>query len=179
MNVLLPGKGVPAPTHRLDAGEQLIWWDRPDPRRYALKDFTPFKVFFLLFFVGFSIFWMHGASKSGGFFWMFGLLFFGAGLWGLAEPIRLYLSAPSVQYFLTDRRAAIVVGSSVKSTSVQNLRTIELDIGKDGIGDILFLENLVGDGDGGTRTVRDGFIGIGDATAVEREMRRLQSAAAA
>ena len=53
---------------------------------------------------------------------------------------------------------------------------VELDIVSDRHGNVLFYEYEV-DGEGGQARVRDGFIGITNADAVAREMRRLQAAA--
>lgn len=174
MTGLRPGSRVPCPTRLLDPDEHAIWWDQPDPKRLASRGAAS-KILFFVFFVGFSVFWMAGASKSGGYFWMFGLLFFSVGMWGLSEPLRLYLKAPSTYYLLTDRRAVIATDKSIKSVAIRNIKLIELSRVTEALADVLFLDQEISDGDGGRQIVRDGFIGIADASAVEREMRRLQA----
>jgi hypothetical protein len=62
---LIPNAGVPLPSHLLDPDEKAIWWDRPDPQRYALRG-AGFKIPFSVFFVGFSVFWMMGRPRPEG-----------------------------------------------------------------------------------------------------------------
>lgn len=176
MNELLPAASVPPPHHLLDSGEQPIWWDKPRPMNYARAKLG-FNIPFFVFFTGFAAFWMYKASEAGGIFWMFGLLFFGAGLWGLSEPVRRYLAAPRVQYLLTDRRAVIATDRSVKSVALSRIEFVELNRVEGGVGDVLFITEQAKDGEGGTITNRDGFVGIADAQKVERELRRLQQLA--
>lgn len=173
--VLVPNVAMPCPDRFLDPDEKPIWWDRPDPVRFASRHLIP-RIVFFTFFIGFSVFWMYGASKSGGLFWMFGLIFFGAGLWGASEPLRLYRTAASVRYLLTDRRAVVATGYSQKSFAIRNIRAIEVRGEAGRLGDVLFFDVEVENSEGPNTTTRDGFIGITDAEAVAREIRRLQAA---
>jgi hypothetical protein len=174
---LIPNAGVPLPSHLLDPDEKAIWWDRPDPQRYALRG-AGFKIPFSVFFVGFSVFWMVGASKSGGPFWMFGLMFFGAGSWMLSEPLRRFWQAKSMDYLLTDRRAVVSTNRSTESFAIGTMRSIEASGHGQPLGDVLFVDRVIAGGEGPNQIVKDGFIGITDAQIVAREMRRLQAAAA-
>lgn len=173
----MPGKDVPRPTHLLDAGEQLIWWGRPNPKEYALKEASVFKTLFLLFFAAFGAGVTWSEFHKGTSFWLFGLILVAAPLLGLAEPIWRYRKAPRVQYLLTDRRAVIATDGSVKSVALSRIDFVELDLVDGGVGDVLFIVEHVRDGEGETITNRDGFVGIADAQKVERELRRLQQLA--
>ncbi|HEV7338037.1 MAG TPA: hypothetical protein VGO06_18845 [Bosea sp. (in: a-proteobacteria)] len=79
---------------------------------------------------------------------------------------------------MTNKRAVIAKSSSIKSFAIQNIAAVEFRGEAGELGDLLFFETQVLYGES-TRTVRDGFIGIAGAEAVAREMRRLQSLAAA
>ncbi|CAN7577628.1 hypothetical protein [Bosea sp. LjRoot237] len=177
MSILIPGKDVPRPTHLLDAGEQLIWWDRPNPKEYALKEASIFKALFLLLFTAFGAGVTWSEFHAGTYFWLFGLILVVAPLFCLAEPIWRYQKAPRVQYLLTDRRAVIATDRSVKSVALNRIDFVELDRGEGGVGDVLFIVEQVKDAEGETITNRDGFVGIADAEKVERELRRLQQLA--
>lgn len=104
----------------LDDDEHVIWQGRPD----AAFVLTPAMIgtgVFALFFAGFALFWMIGASLAGGFFWTFGLLHFGVGV-GL---LLAALAGPSFVrkrtfYTLTNRRAFVakdlpLMGRTLKS----------------------------------------------------------------
>ena len=61
--------------HLLASDEEILWQGSPKAG-VRLEWSSPFIPLFFLFFTGFSVFWMIQASKAGGFFWTFGLLFF-------------------------------------------------------------------------------------------------------
>ncbi|HEV7260103.1 MAG TPA: hypothetical protein VGN82_20125 [Bosea sp. (in: a-proteobacteria)] len=172
---MLPGV-TKRPDDLLDAGETLIWWGSPEPRRFAMRG-AAIKVPFMLFFVGFSIFWMIGAAKAGGFVWTFGLLFFGVGLWGLGEPLRRYRDASGMRYVVTDQRTIVAAPGWQKSFLIRTLPFIEVNASKPPLGDVLFFNVEISNSEGPNTIERDGFIGIPEAEAVAREMRRLQAAA--
>ena len=104
----------------LDQNEKIIWQGRPDPRlSFAIEE--PMQHLMGVFFVGFSIFWMQGASQAGGFFWMFGLIFFFAGLFfAVGEFFWRAYRRSQTWNALTDTRAFIAtdlpfVGRSLES----------------------------------------------------------------
>jgi hypothetical protein len=91
----------------LDAGEDILWQGRPDPK-VVWQLHHAFTFLFGLAFAGFALFWMIMASQAGGAFWMFGLLHFFVGL-GLAVGTPFWASwrRRHTWYTLTDRRAFI------------------------------------------------------------------------
>jgi hypothetical protein len=91
----------------LAEGETILWQGRPDG---ALTIHTSeiSKAAFGIFFTGFSVFWMTMAAKAGGFFWMFGLIFFVTGLGQIAQALAgNAFKRRRTWYTLTDRRAFI------------------------------------------------------------------------
>ncbi|KPF68111.1 hypothetical protein IP69_12015 [Bosea sp. AAP35] len=56
------------------------------------------------------------------------------------------------------------------------IRSIEVENSGKLIGSVIFLDRPAPASDSGPDIIRDGFIGIPDAEAVAREMRRLQAA---
>ena len=98
----------------LDADERVIWQGAPVDRLRIGWD-KPIEPFFFLFFTGFSIFWMVGASQAGGFFWMFGLLFFGIGIYNLVL-IHFWKAYErrNTHYTLTNKRAFIATQGGFK-----------------------------------------------------------------
>jgi hypothetical protein len=180
MSGLKSDSGMPwCPGHLLAPGETAIWWARPAPRHYAFS-----KAWFLVF-VG-SIFAVIGGVASAsalrlGFRWeaLLSLAVAGFGIWMPIVAIRkCFDEARTVIYLLTDMRAIIEKPPAVISVVWSAVKFVELDMVTDKHGNVLFYEYVVEGAEGPSR-VRDGFIGIADAAAVEREMRRLQSAAAA
>lgn len=91
----------------LDANETIVWQGHPDSAlRFDLSQ--PMQTLMGVFFVGFSVFWMSTAAMAGGFFWMFGLLFFGVGLFN-AIGVHFWKSylRRNTHYTLTSKRAFI------------------------------------------------------------------------
>jgi hypothetical protein len=70
----------------------------------------------------------------------------------------------------------VATGHSQKSFAIRNIRAIEVRGEAGRLGDVLFFDVEVENSEGPNTTTRDGFIGITDADAVAREMRRLQAA---
>lgn len=104
----------------LEAGEQILWQGRPG-QAFHIGFEDLFKGVFGLFFAGFAAFWMAMAMTAGGFFWMFGLLHFGAGL----ALVFGSLLGPTIRrrntwYTLTDRRAFIATDMPLKSRSLKS-----------------------------------------------------------
>ncbi|MEM8578578.1 MAG: aspartate carbamoyltransferase catalytic subunit, partial [Pseudomonadota bacterium] len=89
----------------LDPDERILWQGRPDPA-IKLEWGHPLGAFLALFVTGFSVFWMNGAAQAGGFFWMFGLLFFAIGLYMLAG-VHFWKAfvRRRTHYTLTNKRA--------------------------------------------------------------------------
>jgi hypothetical protein len=82
-----------------------------------------------------------------------------------------------MMYLLTPRRAVISARGSSETFTIANIRSIEVKEDRTTLGDVIFIDRDVSSMLEPARNVKDGFIGIADAEAVAREMRRLQAAA--
>ena len=107
----------------LDPRERIVWQGRPDQGFSRRGREHPAPPLFALFFAGFAVFWMSMAARSGGPFWMFGLIHFSVGL-GRCSGRRC--SAPRADvartwYTLTDRRAFIATDLAFKGRDAQEL----------------------------------------------------------
>lgn len=184
MTELKPDRGMPwYPAHLLDPGETAIWWGRPNPARYLLRQNVLLVAFVMLCLsapCGFAVVWLlentTGWLRFGGvlFSVIVGVAFLGMSVW---RALDLPKEAKAMTYVLTDRRALIVKPASVFSIAYPSITFIDLVSGAGKTGTILFHEHWVDHADGSS-LIRDGFIGIANADAVAREMRRLQAAAA-
>lgn len=91
----------------LDPDEQIRWQGQPDTA-IRIDMSQPMSIAMGVFFMVFSVFWMSGASRAGGFFWMFGLLFFGTGFYN-AIGVHFWkaFQRRTTHYTLTNKRAFI------------------------------------------------------------------------
>ena len=160
-------------TRRLGRGERLIWWDRPNPARYARRD-ANFGVLFGVFFLGFAIFWMTTAYRAPGLFFLFGIPFVLAGLWMVTAPLRAYRAAHATAFALTDKRVLTVTGSTVTARPLEHVDFVETESAADGSGNVLFMTEPVSfvpwQWNSQQMTRRSGFIAIADAERVGQEM---------
>ncbi len=160
----------------LDPGEVIQWQGRPvDLFRIEFR--SPFEPLFFTFFTGFSLFWMWGASRAGGVFWMFGLLFFFIGSYGLVgQHFWKRRERARTFYTLTDRRAFIATeglrGRSLKSYPIAATTVIELADGQPG--SVFFASETVKDSDGDATTTRVGFELVADCRSVYARIREIQ-----
>lgn len=183
MTKLKPDRGMPwCPAYLLEPGETAIWWGRPNLVRYLIRHNVLLGAFVMLCFSapsGFAIAWLFenatGWLLFGGtlFSVIVAVAFLGMSAW-LALDLRN--EAKAMTYVLTDRRALIVKPASVFSIAYPSIKFIDLESGSAETGAVLFHEYWVDHADGSS-LVREGFIGIANAEAVAREMRRLQAAA--
>ena len=117
----------------LDDGEEILWQGQPGTR-FSLSGVQPMSVLMGCFFVGFSIYWMRTAAGFGGPFWMFGLLFFGIGLWN-AAGVHLWRVALRARtfYTLTNRRAYVATNiaghKTLNSFAINKLTPLQFDGG--------------------------------------------------
>jgi hypothetical protein len=175
--VLIANAGVPCPGYLLDSDEQALWWDRPDPSCYARQQ-AGRAVFVGVFFVGIASFMVVKAIEGGSYFGaLFCACFVAVGLYAMSEPLRRYFQARDVVYLLTDKRAVVADERVVKSVSIPLIKAIEVTRTAGPFADVLYFDRVVKGDENGDTFVRDGFIGITEAEAVGREMRRLQAAA--
>ena len=160
----------------LSPGEEIIWQGTPKSR-VRLEWESPFIPLSYLFFTGFSIFWMVMASRHGGLFWTFGLLFFFVGAYGL---IGVHFWKAFVRrhqhYTLTNQRAMIgtrILGrKTLKSYPI--VQTTEIEFQDDGqTGDIYFASEETRRRNNTTVT-KIGFEQIENPRSVLAQMRSLQ-----
>lgn len=92
----------------LAEGEHVLWQGWPDGRITLDSGRAAGQVLFGLFFAGFALFWMWEAAQAGGFFWMVGLIHFGAGLLMALWPTLIDAMLRRRSYYtLTNQRAFI------------------------------------------------------------------------
>lgn len=91
----------------LDPGEEILWQGRPDAG-VRIDTSRPMELLMGLFFMLFAVVWMNMASRAGGNFWMFGLIFFGIGFYN-AIGVHLWKAhvRARTHYTLTNKRGFI------------------------------------------------------------------------
>ncbi len=160
----------------LDENEEILWQGRPDPA-FHVDLSTGREMAMGLFFMGFSIFWMAGASQAGGVFWLFGIPFFMVGFFRVIgrDFWKTYLRRNS-WYTLTNERAIIatnlpIKGKSLKSWPITDKSRLSLDQGPP---DTIIFAHEERRGQNGTYTIDIGFERIQDGLKVYRLMRDIQ-----
>lgn len=158
---------------QLDAGERLLWYGRPDPKRQMMGGLV--LMLFGIPWTAFALFWTGAAS---GLIWgerpigwhslfgLFGVPFVLVGFGMLLSPYWAYRRAQRTVYAITNRRALIISGRFVRkiqSFAVPDIEIIERTERRNGKGDVMFATTTVN-----RNTQRIGFIGIPDARRVER-----------
>jgi hypothetical protein len=174
----LPLSGnFPCPTHLLDPGERAIWCGRPDPWRYAIR--LSWWRFLLGFIIAVTIAFVVGSvlkfDTTYDALLLIAVIVVGVAL--ISLPFRRYAEAKIIIYLLTDKRAVVVKKYAEMSTRLESITRLEWRAAGRNLGDVLFMDHEFTTENGERRLVRDGFIGIPEAEAVAREMRRLQAAA--
>lgn len=159
----------------LDPDEKILWQGHPTPGvRFDLSQ--PMSVVIGLFFMGFSIFWMKTAAMAGGYFWMFGLLFFGIGFYN-AIGVHFWKSflRGQTHYTLTDKRGFIATNTLGRKTLASYPITAESDVTlSEGTRTSVYFHNKVKRSKNGTYTVPIGFEDIHDAREVLSLIRQVQ-----
>jgi hypothetical protein len=179
----LPPPPPPAPVPAgwegiLEPGETILWQGQPDGR-IAFRPVYIFPGLFGLAFSGFALFWMLMAAQSGGFFWMFGLLHFAAGIGVmLGGPVGGAWKRRRSFYTLTSRRA-IIAGTSYFGTKSLNSYPITaataLEFEDNGaLSTVTFHREHWRDSDGDSRSRDIGFEQIEDGRKVLALMRHVQ-----
>lgn len=160
----------------LDPGERILWQGRPDPG-FALSPGAVFIIPFALVFTGFSVFWMGMAAQAGGYFWTFGLIFFGVGIGMLVNAVvGPTFTRRRTWYSLSDRRAFVatdlpIVGRRMKSYPIKAESKLEF---RDGALSSLYFAEETRRGNRRSYTVPIGFERIPDGRAVYRLYRDIQ-----
>jgi Bacterial PH domain len=129
--------------NELAPGEQIIWSGQPR-QGLVLRGSDAFAIPFALFFFGFSVFWMHGAAKSGAPlpFVMFGIPFVLVGAYLVFG--RFFVEAKQrarTFYAVTPNRVIICSGifsKAIKSLPLKTLQDLSLSERSDGAGTITF-----------------------------------------
>lgn len=169
----------------LAEGETILWQGQPDGR-LAMDWSRAAEAGMGAFYVLFSLIWMAGASQAGGFFWVFGLIIFGVGLWNAAQPNVIdTLRRRRMWYTLTNRRAFIATdwigaGRRLASYPIAEATVIEIDLpGPDGLGAVWFATDTFSDftSINRRRSRRVGFARIPDPQHVAALMRDIQARA--
>lgn len=161
----------------LDEGEEILWQGRPDPT-FHVTGGGVLGALFGMVFSGFAFIWMWVASSSGGPFWMFGLIHFGAGL----AIIGSTFFGPTWKrrhtwYTLSDRRAFVATdlpfkGRTLKSYPIGPATRIEYQ--KGALATINFAQEWRRGDKGRRYQVKIGFERLEDGDAVMRHIREAQ-----
>lgn len=152
----------------MQPGEKILWQGRPISR-VNYGRILP-KLAFSAFYTGFSVFWMLGASRAGGVFWMFGLIFFFVGSGMIAQTLLDERMRLRETYFtLSDRAAYIARRHWLKGRQLETYRiTPALPVTLSGTtekGDVVFASRTVKTNNG-SREEPIGFLGIAGAPEV-------------
>ncbi len=161
----------------LDPGERIVWQGRPDQGFFVEAGNIP-TALFALFFTGFAVFWMSMAARSGGPFWMFGLIHFSVGLTMFWKALFGTTSRHRrTWYTLTDRRAFIATDLAFKGRDLRSYPiTPDSEISwQDGPPPTIHFARERRTGDKGrSHTVPIGFERIPDGRAVIARLREIQ-----
>lgn len=148
----------------LEPGERLLWHGRPDSNRLVRRQYG--WCFFAGAFFGLSLIWTWASWQRGTVVSIFsGVLFAALGLAVVLGKAREILNARTIRYFVSDRRAATVVGRPgriAERFGADEIGAIEITPIKDGLGDVLFNREPRLRGYRGVTTDGSGFYGIAD-----------------
>ena len=160
----------------LDKDEEIVWQGSPKTG-LRLEWESAVQPFFFLFFTGFSVFWMVMAGQAGGVFWMFGLLFFGVGLYNLiGVHFWKAFQRSGEHYTLTTKRAFIgrsIWGRRTLDSYPIDASTVIKFEDKSAGGSILFADEVQGVGRSQKR-VSIGFVQIENLRQVYGLFRKAQ-----
>ncbi len=160
----------------LDADEHILWQGRPDPTlRFAFAGLG--RTMFGAAFAGFALFWMTMAAQGGGFFWMFGLIHFFAGIGVMGSGMFWPgIQAHHTWYSLSNQRAFIATDfpwSSRRLNSYPITDQSSLSFEEGPLTSIFFASEDYRR-KGRTQTRRIGFERISDGRSVYNLMRDIQ-----
>jgi len=158
---------------QLEAGERLLWYGRPDPKRQLRGSLIV--MLFGIPWTAFALFWTGAASgliwsdEEFGWYSLFGLFgvpFVLVGLGMLTSPYWIYRNAQRTVYALSNRRAMIISGTparKIQSFAGPDIDLIERTERANGKGDVMFATITTN-----KNIQRIGFTGINDARRVEQ-----------
>jgi hypothetical protein len=165
----------------LDPGERLLWSGKPKPISYAFKrSWATF--LFGIFFFGFSLFWIAGASfadsKSRGPFpfpfWLFGIPFVAVGAGMVLSPVWHFWRGAHLTYVITSKRAITIFSGAFgrrENVPLAQIKFIDVNSSDSDTGDVYFKETWSW-GANNRAPRRDGFLGIPNVSAAERTLRQ-------
>jgi hypothetical protein len=171
----------------LDAGETILWIDKPSPLRMAAKPKGCF--LFALVCTGAVVYFsvLNRTDFSGGaggsaeprgfsFVSLIPILIFGVlvALTNLLFPLLEYLKARRTVYSITNKRILVLeTGRSrkVQSYSRDDIGDIARAEHRDGSGDLTFAKKVHNDSDGDRRTEEIKLVGIPEVQTVEKLVR--------
>lgn len=179
--------------NQLYDNETLLWWDKPAPLPYTLRNMRKIDLFsglialFAITYMSQMIGNMPPAPMMGDmglpvpfslFFNGIMLFIFVFALWQVLNPLRHYLEATRTTYALTDQRALIIsemLSTRVESYFEKHIEKLEVSVGSGGTGDIIFDTDLETresrSQHGGMRRytvkINRGFFGVADVRYVE------------
>lgn len=91
----------------LTEGERILWTGRPDPAHDSVRIPFPTRIF-MIFWLGFAVFWTVTATSAGGLFGLFGVPFVLIGLYmNFGYRITGRKRKEGIRYAITDRRVLI------------------------------------------------------------------------
>lgn len=161
----------------LDADERILWQGQPDTQfNLRLDDLK--SAGFGLFFTAFSLFWMAMAFKSGGYFWMFGLLHFAVGASITARALlKNWWIRRFSHYSLSNKRAFIAtdlpyMGRKLRSWPISPMTELTLIEGKSD--SLFFGQDVTATGHGQIQRSAVGFEQIQGGREVHALMRAIQ-----
>lgn len=159
----------------LEADETLLWQDRPDGA-FIWPTLTPKSLAPMIAICGFSLFWMYQAAQSGGYFWLLGLLIFGAGISTLFRaPLRNMRLRRASWYSLSNRRAFIATDNKgqrqLQSYDIHPDLVLEL---VDGTPGSVYFDTIFINTSKGSSRQKVGFERIADARRIYDMLRKIQ-----
>lgn len=130
----------------LNHDETLLWMGRPTGK--APVQNAPFITVFMIFWLGFAVFWTVSAAAIGGFFAIFGIFFIGFGAFGFYNALFGQKNIlKNAVYAVTDRRAIILTnakgGMNCTEYIFSNLPHISLESIQGTVGTIRFVQNTM------------------------------------
>lgn len=159
----------------LDDDEHILWQGRPfDGFRFDFSQ--PHLLAMGVVLIGFSIFWMQMAARGGGYFWTFGLLIFGIGIFN-AIGIHFWKTyvRRNTYYTLTSKNAFIATNlfgrKSLKTYHIENSTDLEFF---DGPTQTIVFAKVTKRGKHGSYQVPVGFEFIHDGRDVMKLLRGVQ-----
>lgn len=125
--------------------ETLLWTGKPTGK--APVPNAPFITVFMIFWLGFAVFWTVSAMSIGGFFGIFGIFFIAFGIFGFYSALFGQKNIlKNAVYAVTDRRAIILTsgrnGTNCTEYILTNLPHISLESVQGTVGTIRFVQNI-------------------------------------